>query len=320
MRDEGARLAPGVLTAFAVGLLCAGFPHALGAQEPTPSHAPTTATAPAAPASAVSAPSCFDCHAGHAGGGSPHGRAHAARNPKAPADAYCATCHGDGKAHVESGGDVTLIASMKGAKGSETCATCHATSAKGASHAFRSGVHANSDALHCQTCHSIHKADAKAGKLLVKEPNALCETCHLEAAASFRAQPYRHRLGRAGLTCVSCHQPHGRTGRESLRLSRSGELPCLSCHASQRGPHVFDHVSGAAGDCQTCHAPHGSPNAHQLVRNTEAALCLECHSPGGGTLGSQPPSSHDLLTARWRSCTVCHTAVHGSNRSPQLLK
>jgi hypothetical protein len=51
-------------------------------------------------------------------------------------------------------------------------------------------------------------------------------------------------------------------------------------------------------------------------------LCLSCHSQTGGprTYGSQPPSFHDLTLPRYRNCTTCHTAVHGSNLSPQLLK
>ena len=58
-----------------------------------------------------------------------------------------------------------------------------------------------------------------------------------------------------------------------------------------------------------------------LTRPTVSQLCLECHSPiSGGTLGSQPPSFHDLLSPRYRNCTTCHVAIHGSNSSPELLK
>jgi predicted CXXCH cytochrome family protein len=71
----------------------------------------------------------------------------------------------------------------------------------------------------------------------------------------------------------------------------------------------------------TCHEPHASNNMHRLKRATVSQLCLECHSPiTGGTLGSQPPSFHNLLTARYQNCTTCHVAIHGSNRSPQLVK
>jgi nitrate reductase cytochrome c-type subunit len=50
-------------------------------------------------------------------------------------------------------------------------------------------------------------------------------------------------------------------------------------------------------------------------------VCIECHSPiTGGTLGSQPPSFHNLTSPRYQNCTTCHVAIHGSNRDPQLLK
>ncbi|HEX7528849.1 MAG TPA: cytochrome c3 family protein, partial [Thermoanaerobaculia bacterium] len=88
-----------------------------------------------------------------------------------------------------------------------------------------------------------------------------------------------------------------------------------------RGPFIFTHVNGVAGDCTSCHVPHGSSYPHQLQRATIAAQCLECHSTlSKGTLGSQPPSFHDISLPRYRNCTTCHVAVHGSQRSPQLLK
>ena len=71
----------------------------------------------------------------------------------------------------------------------------------------------------------------------------------------------------------------------------------------------------------SCHEPHGSPNPKQLKRAAVDTLCRECHSTiSKNTLGSQPSADHNMLTARWRSCTTCHVAIHGSNRSPRLLK
>ena len=76
-----------------------------------------------------------------------------------------------------------------------------------------------------------------------------------------------------------------------------------------------------AGDCRACHEPHGSSNPMALKRSRVDQLCLECHSPiEGGTLGPQPPAIHDLFSPRYRNCTTCHVAIHGSNTSPALLK
>jgi DmsE family decaheme c-type cytochrome len=154
----------------------------------------------------------------------------------------------------------------------------------------------------------------------VKEPNELCATCHAAQKNSFR-RPYGHRLDRGGLECVSCHNPHAGAGDHSLAIDRSGQGPCVTCHSEKRGPFVFPHVSDLRGDCTTCHEPHGSSNPMALNRSRVAQLCLECHSPiEGGTLGPQPPAFHDLYSPRYRNCTTCHVAVHGSNTSPTLLK
>ena len=110
-----------------------------------------------------------------------------------------------------------------------------------------------------------------------------------------------------------------------LKQTAQGDLPCLTCHTEKRGPYVYEHVgpttAGMMGGCLTCHEPHGSNNPKMLTRSRIDMLCLECHSTiAAGPVGSQPPATHNLLLPRWRNCTTCHVAVHGSNRSPKLLK
>lgn len=231
----------------------------------------------------------------------------------------CTTCHTNGFQHMEEGGDPSLIAIPEGASGQELCMSCHAQQVE-TMFSARS-VHGDTG-IYCTQCHSIH-ADATAehrAALLSEPENELCASCHPGPAASFR-RPFGHNLDRGGLVCASCHNPHGGSGEHSLRVDRSGDLPCVSCHAEKRGPFVFPHVSNVVGDCMKCHEPHGSSNPNALIRSQVYQMCLECHSPIEGiTLGSQPPSFHDLLDPRYRNCTTCHVAIHGSNLSPRLLK
>lgn len=234
------------------------------------------------------------------------------------AEALCASCHGEGTAHAEAGGDKTKIVRPEGRAGTGICLKCHDGAAGHRS--FRNGVHAQGEAVNCFSCHSIHAAAPRAPRLLKAAPSALCATCHGDVAASFRDKPYAHRLGRGGMECSSCHDPHGLPGKGSLKKTRADETPCLSCHAEKRGPFVYEHPGGSTATCTTCHEQHGSNNPRRLVRANVHQLCLECHSPTGGTLGSQPPSFHNISLARYRNCTTCHVAIHGSNRSPQLLK
>ena len=243
-----------------------------------------------------------------------------ANNPHA-VQASCEVCHGDGAAHIEAGGDKTKIEVPRGFAGAEnTCLGCHDRTTERRSH--RTGAHANSAAVNCLSCHSIHKA-AVADNLVALPQPQLCASCHGTQAASFRNKPHAHRMGTGGMGCTTCHDPHARPGRENVRLTAAGESACLGCHTDKRGPHVFQHGGTAVGetDCATCHEPHGSSNPNQLKRARVAQVCLECHSPiTTASLGSQPPSFHNLNNPRYQNCTTCHVAIHGSNRSPQLLK
>lgn len=260
-------------------------------------------------------PSCGDCHDDQwkAFATNPHGHGVKLTN------ATCEKCHGDGKAHIEAGGDKSLIYKPAGVAGADkTCLSCHDLATDRITR--HSGPHSNSATVNCLTCHSIHAA-AQPTHLLAKPELALCNTCHTTQVASFRNKPYKHHIGSGGMECSTCHEPHGRSGREMLRKTAAGELPCLGCHTRQRGPFVFQHGSAAIGDCMTCHEPHGSSNRNRLIRSNVGQLCIECHSPiGNNGLGSQPPSFHNLSLPRYQNCTTCHVAVHGSNRDPQLLK
>jgi DmsE family decaheme c-type cytochrome len=228
----------------------------------------------------------------------------------------CTACHGDGTQHMDEGGDPELIMVPRGIEGEKTCLSCHDSTRS----MFSSrSAHSDTSVL-CANCHAIHGNDRGRRALLVDTPNQLCATCHAAQNNSFR-RPYGHRLDRGGLECVSCHNPHGGGGDQSLVVDRSGQGPCVTCHAEKRGPFVFPHVSGVTGDCLSCHEPHGSSNPMALARSRVDQLCLECHSYiEGGTLGSQPPAFHDLFSPRYRNCTTCHVAIHGSNTSPALLK
>ncbi|HXG58654.1 MAG TPA: cytochrome c3 family protein [Thermoanaerobaculia bacterium] len=277
--------------------------------------------------SAPAAPACGDCHdQAKAFATNPHARGTLVRGQVS--NEACTMCHGDGAEHIEGGGDKTKITIPKGRAGAEeVCLLCHDTATD--RRTPRAGMHANSDAVNCLTCHSIHGAAANSPALVVRNELDLCGSCHTEAA-SFRTKPYAHRLDRGGMACSSCHEPHGRPSTSArslasaghLRVTRAGEAPCLTCHTDKRGPYVFAHGSNEAGDCTSCHEVHGSSNPKQLKRASVQQVCIECHSPlaGSATLGSQPPSFHNLSTSRYQNCTTCHVAIHGSNRDPQLLK
>lgn len=302
-----------ILGGIALLLFFGLAPASAGADSPTLGADQTeTAPPPAAPAM-----SCGDCHdQAKTFFANPHARGEV--KDKVVPNSVCETCHGDGTAHIESGGEKDKINVPRGFKGAEeTCVLCHDVTNDRRSH--RTGFHANTPAVNCLSCHAIHST-VEPVHLLAKTQPQLCASCHGPQIASFRNKPYTHRMGRAGLVCSTCHDPHGRPG-DNLRRTAAGEPPCLGCHSDKRGPYVFPHGALAGGECWTCHEPHGSNNPKQLKRATVYQQCLECHSPlTADTLGSQPPSFHNISQPRYQNCTTCHVAVHGSNRSPQLFK
>ena len=200
-----------------------------------------------------------------------------------------------------------------GAEGEAVCLSCHNhTRSPGWSEHTKSGVT-------CDTCHQSHETDHSARPLLASKQEDLCLSCHEDTRVAF-SKPYTHKTGTGGMECSSCHNPHGSMDAFSL-VSNHGEGPCVSCHVEKHGPFVFEHVNGVAGDCMSCHEHHGSSNPRQLTRAHVSQLCLECHTALPlETLGSQPPAFHDLRSPRYRECTVCHTAIHGSSSSPALTK
>ncbi len=271
-----------------------------------------------APAAGSNEATCRDCHARIAAtlDSTPH---RIDRMPK-PAGTTereaCETCHGDGTNHLRSG-ERGAIRVPRGRDGAATCLECHATSRTHST--FASGPHFGATVV-CFDCHSVHAGQRAVFALLRKDADDLCAECHAAERASFR-KPFSHRLGRPGLQCISCHDPHLGRGRGNLRRSDSGDARCLGCHTEKSGPFVYEHVTGSAGDCLSCHEAHGSSNPRRLRRATVDRVCLECHSnPVASTLGSRPPSSHDIRSPRFRNCTACHVAIHGSNSSSMLLK
>jgi len=228
----------------------------------------------------------------------------------------CQGCHGEGVDHIDDPLPENIV-NPRGKTALETCLSCH----EGDVHSTALGkdVHASSQ-VYCDDCHQAHSEARPPYPLLKAEQSDLCLSCHSDVRTAM-SKPFTHQLGHAGMECASCHNPHAGRGKRSLKTTLGAEGPCLECHAELKGPFVFEHVTGVTGDCLSCHEPHGSSNPRLLKRAQVRQLCLECHSAlPSDFLGSQPPATHNLRSPRYRNCTTCHTAVHGSSRSPALLK
>ncbi len=237
------------------------------------------------------------------------------KTPHGPVE--CETCHGPGSLHVESGGSEPIRSA--GAPVTSlvtTCLSCHEIGEGHLSDYFRSPHGKNQ--VSCTDCHQVHQQKSGFG-LLKLDTTPLCTSCHHSTEAEFR-QPYHHPVLEGGMSCLDCHSPHSDPERAARRHEVFSQFGCVTCHVDKRGPFTFEHAPVAVNGCQECHKNHGSFNPMMLNRSEVHQLCLECHSMTTGVAGAQPPAFHDIRSARYRNCTVCHRAIHGSYTDPAFLR
>ncbi|MEZ5400988.1 MAG: DmsE family decaheme c-type cytochrome [Bryobacteraceae bacterium] len=231
----------------------------------------------------------------------------------------CESCHGPGGKHAESvdPADIRQPAKLPPAEADRTCLTCHRNQT---THVGRiQGGHARGQ-TGCVSCHSVHKKPARPKTAVAQ--NQLCNGCHTSQSAEF-TRPHRHPVTQGAMSCLDCHNPHGRTMVNQPLRNNFNEPGCLRCHGDKRGPFAFEHAPMRVEGCTACHEPHGSANPRMLTRPQVRFLCLECHSGLGAvstTPGGAPPAFHDLRSERYRNCTACHTKIHGSHVNRSLLR
>ncbi|HSY66007.1 MAG TPA: DmsE family decaheme c-type cytochrome, partial [Terriglobales bacterium] len=223
----------------------------------------------------------------------------------------CEACHGPGKEHVDGGGDKSKIFTFKDATPQQTsarCLECHQSSHEQSN--YGRSAHSQSGVA-CIDCHSPHHAKETQSLLRESAPK-LCYDCHLDVKAQF-VRPFHHRVNEGLMQCNDCHNPHGGFERHQLRTVAGQDEVCYKCHADKQGPFVYQHEAKIEG-CQACHTPHGSTNQRMLIQNQVNLLCISCHSLNASAGAPATPSFHNQAN-EYQACTLCHTAVHGSNSS-----
>ena len=252
----------------------------------------------------------------------------------------CETCHGPGKKHLEDATTPGNIISFKKASAkqiSENCLTCHA--GKESHNNYRRGEHWRND-VGCTDCHSPHAAPyahqkpdsiTNIGDVSRENPNhgstlrlkasepQLCMSCHQETKAQF-SKPFHHKVLEGTMKCSDCHNPHGGFELKQARLAVGADASCIKCHAGKQGPFAFEHAPLKTEGCAACHSPHGSSNPKMLNRSSVRQVCFECHSAISEQAAPNAPSFHNQANVRYLNCTICHTAIHGSNVNNRFLR
>ena len=211
---------------------------------------------------------------------------------------------------MEGGGDKTKIFAFKGASASELSQRCLGCHEYGEEHSnYGRSVHLQ-NGVACTDCHDPHHA--KEGQFLLKASQPpLCYGCHLDKKQQF-TRPFHHRVNEGLVKCTDCHNPHGGFLARQLRATASQDLVCFKCHADKAGPFVYEHESVKIEGCTICHTPHGSSNPRLLKLAQVNLLCLQCHSFAVDAGPAATPTFHNLAQ-KYQACTMCHTAIHGSN-------
>jgi DmsE family decaheme c-type cytochrome len=251
------------------------------------------------------------CHASEVKGlgSNPHAKLALEHNGKG---VTCESCHGPGKAHVESNGDKSKIFSFTQATSKaadDRCLGCH----QGDHASFSRSAHGEAK-VGCINCHSIHKAGEQANLLKAAQPT-LCYSCHKDVKPAF-SKPFHHKVNEGLMVCTDCHDPHGTFQKSMAKSATQDDAVCIKCHQENAGPFIYEHPVVKTEGCTFCHSPHGSANPRLLARNNLNLLCLQCHTGLKSTqfTAGGPPTSpvHDQA-AQYTSCVICHSQIHGSN-------
>jgi len=209
----------------------------------------------------------------------------------------CERCHGPGRGHVAAPSRATIVnpARLDPVRANDACIQCHSEGQPLAAPAgrafdwpvgFQMGLNLRdfwrleTNALGTQD--TLHFSEGTGRE------NRMQGNDFVQSVMYTR-----------GVTCFSCHDPHG-SGNPS-ELVKSTRLVCLTCHGpkSSNGPHTptieahTHHSAGSAGsECINCHMP--------AIQTVIGDAKVRSH-----TFKFIPPSDTDTLKVP-NPCTTCH--------------
>jgi len=232
-------------------------------------------------------PGCLHCHVSGVASSEPDARNHYAGAPFANGGITCASCHGDGSAHVSSGGRVPLanIDAMEPIRRDSVCLNCHL---EGQAAVVRQGRQLQEfspgDNLFDYALFFVRRTESGSGGRATSQWKALLQSACKQASGD-------------RLTCTTCHDPHG-SPAPSERVAFYRQR-CLQCH-NQANFQQTHHRENP--DCTACHMarPPSNDIAHEQVtdhwiKKTVSQERLPLATRGDlEVVGGAPASDRDL--------------------------
>jgi DmsE family decaheme c-type cytochrome len=223
----------------------------------------------------------------------------------------CSTCHKETAAHPKFPHSITNPAKLKPEIATELCLRCHRRDRS--EQEWQGSAH-QAAGLSCLSCHSEHTRSEASLRVTRATQLETCGACHKTERDAMRLRSthlIRDEHGRERVQCSSCHNPHGSSGEKLLVTSNSNAL-CFNCHQEKRGPFLWEHAPVQEA-CSNCHLSHGS-RQDRLLTLRMPLLCVSCHVQQRHQVvpGQIGPGNTNIMLLN-RSCTNCHSAIHGSN-------
>jgi predicted CXXCH cytochrome family protein len=210
----------------------------------------------------------------------------------------CEQCHGAGSAHAADPRRVNILnpARQNYVQANDTCIQCHSQGQPltnpiaGKAYDWPVGYHAG-----LKLADFWKLEDHKLGELTFTHfPDGTAHKNRMQGNDFVQSLMYTR-----GVTCFSCHDPHG-SNNEALLRKPINEV-CLSCHGpnTQNGPHAISieahthHMKGSAGSqCVSCHMP--------KIEQTVGMVNVASH-----TFHFVSPAQTDKLKIP-NACNACH--------------
>jgi len=248
----------------------------------------------------------------------------------------CTDCHADKVSTAKAGQRTTHPTGLPVPRGADLTAL---TQAGGRLDTAPDGERT----LVCRTCHRPHNASVDARLIVTTDSGALCLSCHVDHSPNNSRHPVNIKIDgktraaiealggdtTGGLSCLSCHDPHGSTAGSLLRTDGSGATACRACHQDKvRALGSTGHGGQSCVDCHGMHRPPALAGTGPKAGDPQDQPCVDCHAGGKGkapqvNLGGGHPMwktvPADMSTeeaGKLVGCNLCHIP-HGT--SPKLL-